>query len=442
MMTSLQIILAAVGIFFIVALVGYNLWQERKYRQEASRLFSTKREDILLGESVATENHGGFIAHPPGALDDGAGWRLDQAANRDTDLAAPVAQQLLHGRMAAEPRDEDRRLHIHLEGPLGEVDEDEELRVPTHAQTMASQTPRPAAAVPAVAVPKAADSAAPSTGAAVAMSFHIESGLDEAIEYVARLRFSQPSQSAYAPLLDGLRRIGKGIRAMGKRPEGGWEPVGGHARAYEALELGIQLADRGGALSQEQLDRFCTLLYDFAAAEGGAVSCPDKQAALQVGHDLDSFCMDVDVLIGLNVVSPDHQPFHGQDIHRHAVEAGLVLKRDGVYYLQDDAGRALFSLVNQAEQPFREDGGDLLTHGVTLLFDVPRVKDGLAVFDRMTTLGLRLADALHGRLVDDNGRPVNQESLQKDRRRLGDYYGRMQSRGIPAGEDRALRLFS
>jgi hypothetical protein len=59
----------------------------------------------------------------------------------------------------------------------------------------------------------------------------------------------------------------------------------------------------------------------------------------------------------------------------------------------------------------------------------------------MTRLGFDLAARLEGRLVDDNGRVVSEESLNRDRSRLMAFYQRMESRGIPAGGQRALRLF-
>ena len=70
-----------------------------------------------------------------------------------------------------------------------------------------------------------------------------------------------------------------------------------------------------------------------------------------------------------------------------------------------------------------------------------RVADGLNVFDRMTRLGFDLAFRLEGRLVDDSGRPVSEDSLTRDRARLAHYFARMEERGIPAGGERALRLF-
>ena len=60
----------------------------------------------------------------------------------------------------------------------------------------------------------------------------------------------------------------------------------------------------------------------------------------------------------------------------------------------------------------------------------------------MTEFGFKLADRLSGRLVDDNGRGVSADSLNRDRGRLLEFYARMEKRGIPPGGERALRLFA
>jgi len=232
------------------------------------------------------------------------------------------------------------------------------------------------------------------------------------------------------------------VRAFGGRTDGTWEPLSAHPRSlYAQAEFGLQLADRGGAVSQDQLDAFCRALYEFAAEEGGAVTCPGKEEALAVARELDLFCMDVDVLIGLNIVSADSRPFTSEAMHSLALEARLGLEADGSFHARDDAGNSLFTLTNHEDRPFPRDGRGLTTHGITLLFDVPRVSDGLAVFDRMTRLGFELAWRLEGRLVDDNGRTVNEDSLNRDRTRLAQFYARMEARDIPAGGERAMRLF-
>ena len=146
--------------------------------------------------------------------------------------------------------------------------------------------------------------------------------------------------------------------------------------------------------------------------------------------------------MGLNVIASDTHPFSSEAIHTQACAAGLVLERDGVYHARDAGGHTLFTLTNQEEEPFPPDGRGLTTHGVTLLFDVPRVANGVNVFDRMIEFGFNLADRLSGRLVDDNGRGVSNDSLNRDRARLQEFYVRMEKRDMPPGGERALRLFA
>lgn len=436
MMTTFQIVLAIVGVALIAIIVIYNLMQERRFRKEAEKMFSHKREDVMLGEAVHSD-----------------------PSNRRTETQIHLTDNTA-------PAPEVKHVVDEADAPLPSMDI---MRQPQPASILTSLEPieaapvaatpeRPVAAIASRVAPlpvtkpmaKAAEispllapvSAEPASVTTPDISTSQESGLDGMTEYIARLKFVAPVMQNFGPLLTTLRRIGKPIRAFGHRPDGAWEALSGHPRsAFDLVEFGLQLADRGGALSQDHLDAFSRALYEFAAEEGGAVTCPDKQEALAMARDLDLFCMDVDVLIGLNVVSADSRPFTSEAMHGLALEAKLRLEVDGSFHARDDFGHTLFTLANQGEEPFPRDGRGLTTHGVTLLFDVPRVADGIAVFDRMTQLGFDLAGRLEGRLVDDNGRAVSEESLNRDRARLVTYYQRMQARGIPAGGERSLRLF-
>lgn len=441
MMTTLQIVLAIVGIGMIAIIVIYNLVQERRFRKEADRLFSHKRDDIILGEAVRTD---------PSRRQGEARIQLtgEEAQAQEARTAIEVADAA-EFTPAAGTREE--RL------PFTESEEDrvpplvsEPQRVSTEKPDTASPAPRlklpPTQAEPleegdygylpppAAAFVRTSEAAAPQVA---------RSPLDAQTEYIARLKFASPVVTTFSGLLNGLRRIGKPVRAFGLRADGIWEVMSSSPRgAYSQMELGLQLADRSGALAQDQLDLFCRSLYTFAADAGGAVTCPEKEEALVRARDLDLFCMNVDVLMGLNVVASEGHPFTSEAIHTQATAAGLVIERDGIYHAHDAGGHSLFTLANQEETPFPQDGRGLTTQGVTLLFDVPRVADGVNVFDRMTEFGFRLADRLSGRLVDDNGRVVSGESLGRDRARLQEFYDRMQQRDIPAGGERAMRLFA
>lgn len=464
MMTTLQIVLAIVGVVLIGAIVVYNLVQERRFRKEAERMFSHRREDIMLGESVRSEK-GGNDGRPRIAFGDDEPQRPEVVhAVKEAESGyspfvlereSPTAGEAgWAGRDHAEPGPEyvdepdvDEEDEAGVDGaaiePIVPADNDEVPEPPPPA-------PEPMPPTQPLAKPAAAPIApAPEPPAAVSEEDLEEaeqaprtSGLDADTEYVARIRFATPSAANFGPMLTTLRRIGKTVRAFGKRLDGIWEPLTSHPRvSYDQVEIGLQLADRNGAVSHDQLDAFCRALYGFAAEEGGAVTCPDKQDALQAAKSLDMLCMEVDVLIGLNIIASDARPFTSEVIHKEALEAKMSLEADGTYHARDAFGHTLFTLANQDDQPFPKDGRGLIVRGLTLLFDVPRVADGLAVFDRMTRFGFDLAWRLEGRLVDDNGRPVSEENLNRDRARLASFYGRMEARGIPAGGERALRLF-
>lgn len=467
MMTTLQIVLAIVGIGMIGAIVIYNLVQERRFRKEADRLFSHKRDDIMLGEAVRTEpsrRQGETRIQLTGQEADSPEARQAVEAadaplrGREVDFSFPDSFEIKPDR-----HDEEHSLPPPLaELPSRPAPRVSEPPMPTptpearRPPAPEPEPPRPTTVEEPLSEPESADdelgylpplAAAFNESAQAAVApgaqAQVASGLDAQTEFIARLKFASPAFTSYAGLLGSLRRLGKPVRSFGLRADGVWEALTGNPRnAYSQMELGLQLADRSGAVAQDQLDAFCRALYTFAADAGGAVICPEKEEALERARVLDLFCMDVDVLMGLNVVSGDMHPFTSEAIHTAAVGAGLTLERDGIYHGRDAGGHSLFTLTNQEETPFPLDGRGLTTHGVTLLFDVPRVADGVNVFDRMTEFGYSLADRLSGRLVDDNGRAVSNESLNRDRARLVEFYTRMQRQNIPAGGERALRLFA
>ncbi len=461
MMTTLQIVLAIVGIGMIGAIVLYNLIQERRFRKEADRLFSHKRDDIMLGEAVRTDpsrRQGETRIQLTGqeAASPEARQAVEEAdaplrgGHRDVDFSFPDSLE--------KPQRRDEKGSP--PPPLGDLPSRQAPRAPAPAAPARSQPhpPEPPRAAPELKpleveppeeelgyLPPLTASFRESSQAAVAPAAQAPagSGLDAQTEFIARLKFANPAFTSYAGLLNSLRRVGKPVRSYGLRADGVWEALTGNPRnAYSQMELGLQLADRGGAVAQDQLDAFCRTLYTFAADAGGAVICPEKEEALARAGELDLFCMNVDVLMGLNVVAADTHPFTSEAIHTAATAAGLTLERDGIYHARDENGYSLFTLTNQEEHPFPQDGRGLTTQGVTLLFDVPRVADGVNVFDRMTEFGYSLADRLSGRLVDDNGRAVSNDSLNRDRARLVEFYARMQRQNIPAGGERALRLFA
>ncbi|MCW5605305.1 MAG: cell division protein ZipA C-terminal FtsZ-binding domain-containing protein, partial [Burkholderiales bacterium] len=158
---------------------------------------------------------------------------------------------------------------------------------------------------------------------------------------------------------------------------------------------------------------------------------------------IDAFCADADVAIGVNILAAEGRSFDGTRIRMLAEAAGFKLEPDGMFHYRADGRHTLFTLDNHEPAPFLpEQIKHLTTSGVTLLLDVPRVGDGPEAFDRMIEIGNGFAQALGGRLVDDNRVALNESGIAKIRQQLAEIQVTMGARGIPAGSARAQRLFS
>jgi hypothetical protein len=77
-----------------------------------------------------------------------------------------------------------------------------------------------------------------------------------------------------------------------------------------------------------------------------------------------------------------------------------------------------------------------------LLLEVPLVAQGERAFERMLGEGVELAQASHGRLVDDNGINLSEAAVVSIRQHLDVLYANLEKSGIPAGSSTANRLFS
>jgi len=212
---------------------------------------------------------------------------------------------------------------------------------------------------------------------------------------------------------------------------------------YQQVVVTMQLADRNGAVQEEQLSVLCALLQTMAQTHGLRIVCGDVVDAIERAQAIDRFCVDVDVLIGLNVVARGEGAVNLARIVHEAESSGMALGVDGVFQLLDSRGEPLYALCNHDAEPFSATVIEGQTsQGVTLQFDVPRVPDGLKVFDGMVAFGRKLANEVGGILVDDNLRPLTDTGIEKIRTQLTQIYERMEARGVPSGSRRALRLFS
>jgi FtsZ-interacting cell division protein ZipA len=268
---------------------------------------------------------------------------------------------------------------------------------------------------------------------------------DELIEYRIRIGSEGVLANVFSDAYNRSRTLGKTVRWVAL-PAGAtdWEEFQPWRDVqYQQVMVTLQLADRNGAVQEEQLSALCALLQTTAQAHGLRVACDDVANALERAQSIDRFCVDVDVLIGLNVVARGEGAVNLARIVRDAESSGMVLGIDGVFQLLDSRGEPLYALCNHDAEPFSAVVVEGQTsQGVTLQFDVPRVPDGLKVFDSMVAFGRKLANEVGGILVDDNLRPLTDTGIEKIRTQLTHIYESMEARGVPSGSRRALRLFS
>lgn len=400
-MSELQIGLLVIGIVVVVAVLVFNHFQERRFRRQADAAFQPAVADPLMDASRP-----GGEARPPVP----PGSRIEPAL-REPEFESDGPDVIVE---ISEPR-------LHLD-PVSEP-----VRAPAAAA--------PTSVAPPPAAPRSRDEAAQFAPAPC----------DELIEYCVRLRGDDIPAGVFADAYNPVRTLGKGVRWHGLPLEGGdWEEIHPWRDAhYRQIVVAMQLADRNGAVAEEQIAALCDALTAVARAHDLRMTCDDTADALERAQSIDRFCVDVDVLIGLNVVARGEGSVNLSRIVREAEGAGMVLGADGVFQLHDSRGEPLYALCNHDAEPFAVAVHEAETsQGVTLQFDVPRVPEGVKVFDGMVAFGRRLANEVGGILVDDNLRPLTDAGIDKIRSQLARIYERMEARGVPSGSRRALRLFS
>ena len=268
--------------------------------------------------------------------------------------------------------------------------------------------------------------------------------LDPGIDFIATLQASKPvaGEAISTAIVYSPDRPAKAASWEGyNRQAATWEPLAATGE-YETLRAGLQLVDRKGAVSQEDLSDFSAMVQAVAESIGAACTLPEPVAALERAQQLDALCADVDVQIGLNLVARSGA-FPGTKIRSFAEARGLALERDGRFCRRDEAGLELYTLCNTEVPAFSaEDMKGLATKGLTLLFDVARVPGGIVAFDRYVEFVRALAEALSAGIVDDNRQPLDEAGLGKIRNQVQVLYASMEQQGIPAGSPLALRLFS
>ncbi len=290
--------------------------------------------------------------------------------------------------------------------------------------------------------PAAAAAAPPPSVAQAAVS-----SVDPVIDFVVDVEL--PTASASVVLQNELKELAaswdKPVRAAGyDAASATWQTPPDHRAAYARWRFAVQMSNRAGRIDRDRLRSFVAAVERWADTHDALeVKAADPEAANSMAMQLDRFCADVDIAIGINVIAGPGNSFAGTKVRSLAEAGGMKLESDGVFYLRNDKGMKIYTLDNHEPMPFvPEQMKTLTTSGVTFLIDVPCVEEGIGAFENMLATARNFAATLGGTLVDDNRRVLTDEAIDKIRRQLTGILAKMEAGQIPAGGARALRLFS
>lgn len=393
-MTDLQISLIAIGGTIVVGVISYNKWQEYKTKKSVERAFSSNHDDVLMQPSGAADAVGA------------AEVRQEPSFFVVGDNAAVV--DALHPG--------DRVNHV------DQADQSASLvAADTAAQAHAdAETPMPQQELP----------------------------LDPLIDCNIPLMLENPVHGVQIlPILQTLARIGsKPIHFIGLREDQVWEVVSSGG-IYTALQAGVQLANRGSALSELEYSELVMRLREVADKMGAEPDVPDMEEVVYVARELHRFISEHDVQLGINIHT-NGAPWALNSLRPMLKKVGFELRPDGRYSMPDGDGGNLFLLsVNTkptaltAVTATATVAPTSTTPRLTLLLEVPSValqRDG---YGAMTACAKLLAVKLGGSVVDDDSQLLTDEALAEIASQVAAFYDDMETSEIPAGSIRAQRLF-
>jgi FtsZ-interacting cell division protein ZipA len=430
-MTELQMGLIGLGAIAVVGVLVYNKWQEVRQRRLAESVLKASHPDVLLDgvEPAPTISH--IVANEVGT---GGQTRETVARNPVVSTAPEIPPS-----KKEEPVTGDERVE-----PVLLFEPDLDFSSEPLDSTMMAQGASPEPESGYGAGPTGArESSVPQMERLAEVSIPLSPRVDfiaaiDTVEPVHAQRIIDASKEALAHMKKPVRWFGYDTVSAE------WQPISAQQGGeYRRVRAGLQLVNRQGAVSENDLVIFAKAMQDMADQLSGIVDLPSWQNALGTAMDLDRFCASVDIQIGINVIS-QRQTFAGTKLRALAEAAGMAIDGDGSFTRRDDDGNVLYVLLNQEGWEFSaETMRTMSTHGVTFVFDVPCVAHGERVFNQMIDLARRFADVLHGVLVDDNRQPLVEAQYARIRQEyVTKPQAAMDAADLPAGGSLALRLFS
>ncbi|MFT5934606.1 MAG: hypothetical protein ACI9M6_001660 [Hydrogenophaga sp.] len=270
--------------------------------------------------------------------------------------------------------------------------------------------------------------------------------LDALIDVIAPMALEdEVSGDAVLAALPGTRRVGSkpfAVEGQGALSTEWEAPRPG--QRYRALQAGVQLVNRAGALNDIEFSEFVVKAQTFADTLGAAPDFPDMRAEVARARELDAFASGHDAQLGFTLRARRAAWSPGY-VTQHAARQGFVAgSLPGRMVLPgSSAGQApILNLAFDPQAAMAEDPEQSALRELALSLEVTHVPRSEQPFARMRQAAAALAEAMDGVVTDDAGRPLSTEALEQIGVDLEDLYDALDGRELSAGSAQARRLFS
>jgi hypothetical protein len=249
----------------------------------------------------------------------------------------------------------------------------------------------------------------------------------------------------FDPAMPPTRRAGsKPVAIEGLNEHNGqWEPPVAGQR-YSAFQVGVQLANRTGALNEIEYSEFVVKAQAFADAVNGAPEFPEMLDEVARARELDQFASAHDAQLGF-VLRALHAAWSPGYVQQNAARLGFVagIIPGRMVLPTSEAGLPpVLGLAFDTQAALADDPAQSAIRELSLSLDVPQVDRGEEPFRRMREAAATLAREMDGVVTDSDGQLLRDETMDVIGNDLEQLYDTLDARDLAAGSPLARRLFS
>ncbi len=198
---------------------------------------------------------------------------------------------------------------------------------------------------------------------------------------------------------------------------------------YSSLVLALLLVNRSGPVNPMEYSEFANRTQAIADELDVLANVPDMNDVLTKARALDEELATLDAQVAVNVQT--EQALNPGNLLTVSKRLSLTEQGNNRYVRTGDDRQPIFS-VSLSDKANR----------LVLLLDVPRVPANKQPIREMVECAWHCCQAFEGKMIDDGGRPIDNDLFERIERQLETHYQALQAAGVAAGSEQARRVFN